>query len=259
MNKVKVQMVQKKNWAKATLFDHCNRTFPVPLDATIRKEGYFKTGLTLDEQNTLERKLGLSEGTLSPSSEYWRTFYVRLNSDIRTLDLDNPADYLDYKILQVNKRRIASSYADAKLNPEALYVLVNEEAEAIQKNSKRQEKSKAYVTFSNMTPNEMRKFLFLEGIKADNISDEIVREKIGDIIESKPEKFNKTFEDDQFESKVFIHTLKAYGILTVRKQQWYYNDTMLGLDEESTISWLKDASNQETLVILKRKLNEKKS
>lgn len=257
--KIKVRLINRQNWSKHVLFSQCSRIFSAPLDAQVRKQGYVKTGLSKEEQTKLEKELALEKGTLNPNSEYWTTFSIKLNGEDRILDLSNPNDYLDYKILQVNKRFVADGIKESRTNPQSLFVLINEESEAIQKNTKRQDKADAYVKYSELTPIEMRKVLFLIGQKADNTSDEIVKEKVGDLIESDPTKFLKLFEDKDFETRVFLHQLKAYRILYVNRGQWYYNDTLLGIDEATTVEFVKNINNQELVILLKQALADKKN
>lgn len=68
------------------------------------RSGNIYTGLTTEDARRLEKALGKEEGELSPNSEFWTTFAVRIGAKDLILNTDRPMDELQYLFLKNHKR-----------------------------------------------------------------------------------------------------------------------------------------------------------
>jgi hypothetical protein len=247
-----VKSVDKHRWSGYHRFPKCKDT----VIAQYGRAGY-ATGLTEEEEKELEKKLSLQNGTLNKYSTYWRDYTIVLTDKQKTLKLENPKDYLDYKILFASKR-VANSVNDLSLTPKAEYVLYDAEEDAKKDNLVVKEKRKAYKKFSSLTTKEMRDVLKLMGKRAENASDTLVENTLNDIIEKDPKEFNTIIGIADFKTRVFIEDLVAINALRIRGGHYMFGDNPIGHDIETAVGYLKSPKNQDIVLSLKSKLQASK-
>ena len=247
-----VKSVEKHRWSGYHRFPKCKDT----VIAQYGRAGY-ATGLTEEEEKELEKKLSLQNGTLNKYSTYWRDYTIVLTDKQKTLKLDNPKDFLDYKILFASKR-VANSVNDLSATPKAEYVLYDAEEDAKKDNLVVKEKRKAYKKFSSLTTKEMRDVLKLMGKRAENASDTLVENTLNDIIEKDPKEFNNIIGIADFKTRVFIEDLVAINALRIRGGHYMFGDNAIGHDIETAVGYLKSPKNQDIVLSLKSKLQASK-
>ncbi len=103
--KVVLKALERQSWSGFHRFPKCKDT----VIASLGRGGY-ATGLTAGEEKKLETELQMKPGTLGKYSEYWRDYTVILNDKDKTLKLDSPRDFIDYKILMASNRVANSVY-----------------------------------------------------------------------------------------------------------------------------------------------------
>ena len=150
--KVILKALERQSWSGFHRFPKCKDT----VIASLGRGGY-ATGLSQKEEKDLESELQMKPGTLGKYSEYWRDYTVILNDKDKTLMLERPRDFIDYRILMSSKR-VANSVNNLQDWPKAEYVLYDAEEDAKKDNLKIKEKRKAYKTFNSMTTTEMRMY-----------------------------------------------------------------------------------------------------
>src|SRR5688572_30360227 len=116
------------------------------LSTEMGKDKLYKTGLTEEEERKYEGILGLNPGTLKRNSKFWAELTVRIGGKSLKLDLDNPLDYLKYKVC-LQSSKIANSITEKSKWPDAMFVIFDEEEEAKRENIKISAKRKAYAKF----------------------------------------------------------------------------------------------------------------
>jgi len=247
-----VKSVEKHRWSGYHRFPKCKDT----VIAQYGRAGY-ATGLSEEEERELEKKLSLQNGTLNKYSTYWRDYTIVLTEKQKTLKLENPKDFLDYKILFASKR-VANSVNDLSLTPKAEYVLYDAEEDAKKDNLVVKEKRKAYKKFSTLTTKEMRDVLKLMGKRAENASDTLVENTLNEIIEKDPKEFNKIIGITDFKTRVFIEDLVAINALRIRGGHYMFGDNPIGHDIETAVGYLKNPKNQDIVLSLKSKLQASK-
>lgn len=250
--KVVLKALERQNWSGFHRFPKCKDT----VIASLGRGGY-ETGLSEKEEKKLESELQMKPGTLGKYSEYWRDYTVILNDKDKTLKLELPRDFIDYKILMASKR-VANSVNDLSDWPKAEYVLYDAEEDAKKDNLKIKEKRKAYKQFNSMTSTEMRNVLKLMGKKSNNASDTLIENTLADILDKDPKSFNDTISQPDFKLRVFVEDLISINGLRVRGGHYMFGDSAIGHDLESTLVYLKDPKNQDIVLSLKSKLKASK-
>jgi hypothetical protein len=243
-----IRSIKGHHWSGFHRYPKCKDT----VIAALSKGGY-ATGLTTEEEKDLEQKLRLAEGELSRYSEYWENYSVILTDKELQLDLDNPKDFMDYKILMESKR-VANSITERHMWPKAEYVIYDAEEDAVKDNLAVKAKRKAYKKFNSFSSTKMKEVLKLLGRNADNSSETLVENALSEIIESDPNKFNEITEMKDFKTRVLLQTLIDENIVRRRKGNHYYGDVQLGFDQDAAIAFLDNPENQEMLMVLKQKL-----
>lgn len=213
------------------------------------------TGLTDDEAKRLEKALGFDEGTLMPSSPYWKTFSVKLGAKEKILHTENPWDELQYLFLRSHKR-VANGLAEVRPNKD--YVLINKESEAQESNRLNKLKRNAIKEFDKMSLEDMRKCLRLYGYKSDTMSAELVESKLYSLVEDNPNKFfTKWVNNKSRSTEVIIESALAKNILRKSKNVYYYGTDIIGSSLADTIAYLDDPKNQDLKLTITQELESK--
>tara|TARA_R110000744_G_scaffold260846_1_gene375740 strand:+ start:5069 stop:5887 length:819 start_codon:yes stop_codon:yes gene_type:complete len=243
-----VKAHKKHAWSGFHRFPKCKDT----VIATYGRGGY-DTGLTPQEEKTLEGVLNLEAGKLNRFSDYWQDYAVILTEKDKVLKLDRPRDFLDYKILS-RSEKVCNSVNETDEWPKAVYVLYDAEEDAKKDNLKVKEKRKAYKLFNSMTIGEMKNVLKIMGKRANNSSDALVENTLSDIVDQQPQEFNEIVDLPDFKTRVLIEDLVGNNALRIRGGHYMFGDDPIGHDLESTIIYLKDPKNQDIVLSLKAKL-----
>ena len=250
--KVVLKALKRQSWSGFHRFPKCKDT----VIASLGRGGY-STGLTQGEEKELEKELQMKQGTLGKYSEYWQDYTVILNDQDKTLKLDSPRDFIDYKILMASNR-VANSVNDLTDWPKAEYVLYDAEQDAKKDNLKIKEKRKAYKTFNALTSTEMRNVLKLMGKKSANSSDTLIENTLAEILDDNPKSFNDVIDQPDFKLRVFVEDLININSLRIRGGHYMFGDSAIGHDLDSALLYLKDPKNQDIVLSLKSKLKASK-
>lgn len=226
-----------------------------------RKTGLLQTGLSKEEEKEFENKLRLPEGTLSPSSKYWDTFFIIIPEEGLTLDTELDEHLLQYKIL-TSDPTIVEGREKLKTTANAEYLIESEEGEAKNQNKQRSVIAKAYSIFYGMTQSDVIDALFMFGKDAKNITFEVAQNRLGEIVEESPSKFLEVVGDKLFTDKVWVMKLIKEGIVKKHgagkgaNQPLYFEDILLGANLDEAVAYLKAKENQNVYKGLKKALGE---
>ena len=193
------------------------------------RTGGLYTGLSTAEARRLEEALGKEQGELSPSSDFWVTFAVKIGKKDMILDTENPLDELQYLFLK-NHKRVADGLAN--MSPAKDYVIINKDAEAEQSNRINKVKREAYREFDKMSIDDMRKCLRLYGMKSDWV------------------------ENPNKEINFVIEEAISKNIIRKNRTQYFFGTDLIGNGIEDVIAYLQDKKNQDIKLAI---LNEIKS
>lgn len=207
------------------------------------RSGSIYTGLTPEDEIKFEKALGYTEGTLAKSSDFWKTFTVKIGARPLLLDDQFPRQEMIIKFL-TNHKRVATSLD--KLNASKDYLLINREAEAIEQNKANKIKRDAIKEFDKLTLDEMRKVLRIFGAKSDTMSNELVESTLFSMIEKNPKKFfDKWINNTKKETEFLLESAIAKGVIRKDKTQYYYGSEMFASSLDEAIAYLDAKKNQD--------------
>lgn len=218
------------------------------------RSGNLYTGLTAEDAARLEKELGFAEGHLTPNSNYWDTFAIKIGKKDVLLDTDKPEDELKYLFLKGHKR-VANGLN--KITPATDYVIINKNSEAEEANKINKIKREAYREMDKMSIEDMRKCLRLYGIRSENMSNELIEAKLTEQIEKDPRSYIlKWVENPNKEINFVIEEAIAKNIIRKNGAQYYFGTDLIGNGLEDVIAYLKDKKNNDIKMAI---LNEIKS
>jgi len=234
--KVVIRPINRNLWAGVTQYKNCHTTISPYLTRT----GRIYTGLTKEDEDRLGEKLRMN---LISSSPFWITFNIKMGVKDLVLDLEDPYDELRYLFLKGHKR-VANGLADRKAT--ANYVIINEEAEAKETNLRNKIKRTALREFDKLTISDMRKCLRIFGNKADEMSAEVVEQKLGDIVENDPASFiEKWVNNTRKDTEYLIQDAIAKNIIRRNKNIYKYGTDIIGHNLEEVVSFIDKVENQD--------------
>ncbi len=227
------------------------------LSTEMGRDKLYKTGLTDEEERKFEKILGLSEGKLKRNSTFWAELSIRIGGKSLKLDLDNPLDYLKYKVC-LESSKIANSIVDKSKWPDAMFVIYDEEEEAKKENIKISAKRKAYARFGTMAHEEMRSFAKIIGKKRpENTSNEVVENIVATFVETDPTQFLAIMADQRFEAKVLAEDLLSAGLIHKAGNYYKNGDEIMGHTMDEVADYLTDEKNQQMVIAFKKRLKKK--
>ena len=211
-----------------------------------------------EEQTYLEKVLGLQENELSTArrdSPYWSTYWITLNKSGKILHLDNPTDYLMWKVLLTLNNLVAKSPELANTKKTYRFVLKDLSYDADLMNLNMSKMSKAYSLYGELEG----KFETLKQIVIEHLGNRIpeqinsinfIIKTIKDIIQNTPDRFIELASDKDLSYKSIVSSAIEYNIIK-RKGELYYDidGTPLCLsndvnNKEGFIRFLKDDNSQ---------------
>lgn len=209
------------------------------------RNGRPKNILTEDEKNFLEYALGLRENELSVyNRDFWSKRKVRLRKYNNILDLNDPKQYLDYKILLSNTQLIAENKEDIPKRRTYLYYLETEGAESKRLESALTSRMAAYKLFGKYDKDyDVLRFILSQLGKATvrTIKIEDLRIKVGEQIEANPSKVLAIMEDKLLKIKTLLVKAVEVGVIYKRANEYFYKDGKK-VSEDSNSSRLEDCA-----------------
>jgi len=234
--KVVVRPINRNMWAGVTQYKNCHTTISPYLTRT----GRLYTGLTSEDEKRLGEKLRMDLSNLSP---FWVTFNIKMGAKDLILDLEDSYDELRYIFLKGHKR-VANGLGDRKAT--ANYVIINEEAEAKELNIRSKLKRQALREFDKMSISDMRKCLRILGNNAEVMSNEVVEQKLGDLVETDPTSFlEKWVNNTRKDTEYLIQEAVAKNVLRKNKNIYKYGTDVVGHNLDEVVSFIEKPENQD--------------
>jgi hypothetical protein len=219
--------------------------------------GFEKPDGTLDYETADRLTVALHKEpkSLYPSSDFWNTFYVRMGRDEIKLDTSRPEDELKYLFLKTHKR-VQDGYA--KPNPSANFILINFETEAKEFNKVARDKRKAMKEFDKLSTAEMKKVLRLYGQRSDNLSAELVENKLFELIDKDPSKFfDKWIDNKRRETEWLLQEAISKNVIRKNKSEYKYGNDTVGHTLDDAIIYLDDPQHRDLKSIIINEVNNK--
>lgn len=246
-----VRIIKSNPWTGLTKWSKC---FDY-LSPYYTRTGNYYTGLTPQQAIEFEKKLGYPDGHLSVNSDFWTTFVIKLGKEDLVLNTEKALDELRYLFLKGHKR-VADGLSN--INPSKDYVLINKDVEAEEANKINKVKREAYRNFDKMSIEDMRKCLRLYGLRADDMSNELVEAKMSEQVEKDPARYLlKWVNNDEKELMFIIEEAVAKNIIRKNRTQYFYGTDMLGNGVDDVISYLKEKKNQDIKMTILQEIKSK--
>ena len=241
----------KDPWAGITKYKNCY-DYIAPYWT---RSGNKYTGLTEDEAKRLEKEIGYAEGTLSPYSDYWNTFAIKITTKEIILHTERAYDELQYLFLKGHER-VANGINNVKPNND--YILINKDSEAEEANRLNKVKRQAIVEFNKLSLDDMRKALRLYGFKSGAMSNELIESKLFELVEKDPNKFFLIWVNNKSKNTQFIiEAAVAKNIIRKSRNIFYYGTDIIGNSMEDAIAYLDDKKNQDLKMVIMQEIESK--
>ena len=248
---VELKIKKKNPWAGLIKYKSCF-DYIAPY---FTRSGSIYTGLTPEDERYFEKALGYEEGHLSKSSDFWTTFCVKVGSRTVLLDDSIPRQAMIIKFLSGHKR-VATSLD--RLTAGKDYLLINREAEAVEANKQNKLRRDAIKEFDKLSLEQMRKCLRLFGIKADNMSNELVESTLFNVVDKQPKKFfDKWIDNKSKETEFILEEAIAKGVIRKDKTHYFYGSDMFADSLDEAIAYLDSKKNQDLKLAIINETNNK--
>lgn len=180
-----------------------------------------------EDRVVIAKQLGLKDYNdlninVEEKKNYWINKAVIIDRDGLYLNLSSIADYITYKILEVNLETIAPSWEERYNKGTYKFALVFEDEESKLKNIKIDTKKEAYMMFGKIdgSVKKLSDFMWIyyltnkDGKRLpNNPSLDYLRGETGRIVEEKPGEFLSIVTDPLFETKALIQKAINNGLI----------------------------------------------
>lgn len=246
--KVILRPLVKDAWSGIIRYRNCHED----ISSYFTRSGRLYTGLTEADEKRLGEKLGYD---LKPSSDFWKTFFIRTSGKDMFLDTEESLDELRYLFLKSHKR-VKNSMFEHKAT--ANFVLINEEEEARKSNVYNKTKRVAIREFDKMSTEDVKKALRLYGRRSENMSPEIAENRLFELIDADPQGFlNKWVNNSGRETQYLIERAISENIIRRNKRQYTYGTEVIGYGIDDAIAYMEDPKNQELKMTILSELDAK--
>lgn len=232
-----------------------------------RVTGQYREPLTTEEKiyfESVESGLALKKDDLSiykKEDNFWDKFRIKLDKNVKVLDLSKPMDFISYKVLLQNKEFVAPSAAEKFNKGSYKFAIVEEGYENTEKVKAASSKKEAYKFFGKMddSPTKMKDFLNVyytvkpggKQVPPTAKMDFLIAE-IEKLIEEDLTGFLNLCRDDQYETKVLIYNaLKARALEREGMTFKTPEGTIIGDNMGAVINFLKDPANSDEVIKIK--------
>lgn len=209
----------------------------IRLMAPMKRSGGIANVLTKQEKITLENLLHMKNDELSVyrrDDNFWETKIVTLNKDTKQLDLSDPNDYIEYKILMHNKDLVAPSIKNVKDRATYKFYIERPSEVTSIKSEKAQVNVDAWRAFGKIA-NDKGKVVdmlkvygesFPAYAKHKNLSEtendlDFLSTILSEIVEQDKELFVEVSQDPLFEAKLLVSKCHNKGLITKNANKYY--------------------------------------
>lgn len=200
------------------------KVFTVP----VNRKGVYINVLTNAEKDFLEAAMGLEPNALSvyrKVDNYWENYTVTLYKDENILDLSDPNQYIDYKVLLANKDHICPSVDDLESYFKAtyLYVIVKENEELKKRNTTTTTNMQAYMALGAIQENKEKLRYVIRVLQGQDATAEadVLLPMVESIMNTNPKLFLSVVEDRYMDTKILIHNAVREKIIS-KVGDFYY-------------------------------------
>ncbi len=245
--------------ANGAIFDQLKFTVCLPVDKLTGRIKNPVDGWTKEEIAGFEEELGVLPGYLK-SEDFLYNYKVAVPQKGKWLMMSEPKHQLEYMVLalQANVAKDSTELPSvSKSSNEAVFLMTNTQDEAKLKNSKSQNKIKAFREFTKMGPEEKRDVLIFLGRNAYTMSQEIIENHVIEELEKDPKKFLDIIESDNFKDVIFVNKCVFHGVLEQKGKAYSHGGAIIATSMETAIHFLNEGTNQTLRLSILNELQQK--
>ena len=247
------------------LGENSKRRFVVP----ILQSGVYVNVLTNSEKDYIEYIMGLPDNSLSvyrKVDNFWSNRGVILGKEKKVIDLSDPDQFIDYKILLSNKDFICPSEEELKRAKKATYqyVIIKEGEELDNSINSLELQSKAFMLYGQYKSDLKKLSMIIElatGKVVSTTDKKLVYSQVDKLIKDNIKKFVEAAEDVYLDTKILIGDCIEAGLIRKRGQYYYFtegNSPICNEKQEPTLQsacdYLNSPKYQEKRFLLEAKL-----
>lgn len=243
------------------------RTYTVP----VNRKGVYVNILTNSEKAFLEEYMGLEPNALSVYKKvdnYWENYKVVLHKEDNILDLSDPNQYIDYKVLLANKDLIAPSLdaMNEEFKATYQYVIVEEYEEERKGTQSTNINMRAYMALGSIREdvNKMTYVLAILSGRTIRGGADILLPALEEYMQTNPKLFLDIVEDPLLGTKMLIKEAVKERVIKKIGDFYYINETSEPLCEKNAEPTLTNAArylnaprHQEVRFTIEAKLNRR--
>jgi hypothetical protein len=234
--RVILRPLSKDSWSNVRKYRNCHED----IGPYFTRSGSIYTGLTVEDEKRLGERAGLD---LRPSSDFWKTFFIRTGARDLYLDTNDAMDELKYLFLK-NHKRVKNSLLENKAG--ANFVLINKDEEAKVTNLHNKTIREAFSAFDKLTATDIRKVLRLYGENGDNMSAEVAEQRLFEFVEGNPERFLlKWVNNNNRETEVVLEKAISANVIRRNINVYKYGSETIGRSKEEALHFLDNPANQD--------------
>tara|TARA_R110000803_G_scaffold71102_3_gene134148 strand:- start:2474 stop:3340 length:867 start_codon:yes stop_codon:yes gene_type:complete len=253
------------------LFKHSAWTFILPKD---KLTGHYREALSTEERaffESGESGLALKTDDLSiykKQDNFWDTYKIKLDKNLKVLDLGIALDYITYKVLLQNKEFVAPT-AKEKFNKGSYKFCLTEEGyENEEKVKAASSKKDAYKFFGKIDEDAQKMIDFLNVYYTQkpggkqvppNAKIKFLIAEIEKLIESDLTGFLEISKDASYDEKVLIYSAMKAGALERDGMTFKTPEgTIIGDNIGLVLNFLADPLNSEEVIKIKGRIENTK-
>jgi hypothetical protein len=250
---VKIRPLVKETFSGLSSYPKSGFSFGCELDG---KTGYYKNGLTKEQETYYEDKLQLPKGTLAKTSPWWANIIFKFSrSKVTNFIITTPTDEVKYYVLLATSK-VCNNELEKSKWPHAYFMIVDEEAVA-QVDAKDIDLEFEAMKAMYDSDNQRGLLKVLTGKHGiENMSEAAVKSQLVKELKADPKRFLETVNNKQLKTRILIEDLLEFGII-VKQGNYYKNgDDPIGNSTEEVISYFDNLKNSSVALALEQKLKQ---
>lgn len=229
--------------------------------APLLRNGAIANVLTKEEKEHLEK---ITQLNLSVYGDFWKEHYVRLFKDDTQFNLENPLDYISYKILLSLKDEIATSWSEREKKQTYQFVITSDSELINEDKIKLDNKKEAFKAYGKIEDDKDTLLALMKLLTNKSISKDSsllwLQKEVETIIDSNPKAFLSIVKDSNFNVKLLISKAEDCGYIIKKSNQYFTKDGLTLCEQgqlsslENAVAFLSNPKNQEVKELIEAKV-----
>ena len=225
--------------------------------------GYYKTGLSKEEEKAFEEELALPKGTLAKTNAaFWGSclnLRIPNDKDFR-FNVGTLMDEIKLRAL-INRGNVAKNELLLKLTPMAEFYVEDNEAKAKVEELEINHELEAYGAYQDLSLDEKKGYLKLYGgyRGLNSVSEKVINTSLFKEVKKDPIKFMSFVKNPDIKLMIDIEEYIESGILVKKGSFYTYQNETIGNSITAVIEFFKDLKNQSVKITADQIVKKQKS